>query len=139
MASLFCAVANMPTPIGFVTKRTSPSFAVLFFLRFAMGVMPVTASPKIGSVLSMLCPPASGMPASAQMVLAPSSTSAARAAGSVLTGQPSMAIAMSGFPPIAYTSLIALALAIFPNACASSTMGVKKSVVLIMAWPLPIS
>ena len=50
-----------------------------------------------------------------------------------------MATANKGLPPIAYTSLIALALAIFPKSAASSTMGIKKSVVLINAVPLPKS
>jgi len=40
---------------------------------------------------------------------------------------------MIGVPPIAYTSLIALAAATCPNINGSSTIGVKKSVVEINA------
>src|SRR5205085_7571166 len=46
---------------------------------------------------------------------------------------------MSGSPPIAYTSLIAFTDAIEPNVNASSTIGMKKSVVLTMQSPLPRS
>ena len=81
----------------------------------------------------MLCPPAITIPASVQVFLAPSITFAASLAGSVAKGQPNTAKAKMGFPPMAYTSLMALAAAICPNANASSTMGIKKSVVLIMA------
>ncbi|MEY3962463.1 MAG: hypothetical protein RLZ08_846, partial [Pseudomonadota bacterium] len=84
---------------------------------------------KIGSALSMLCPPAKGIPAILHMYRAPSSTSLAFAAGIFSIGQPNMANAIMGLPPIAYTSLMALAAAILPKVYASSTIGMKKSVV----------
>jgi hypothetical protein len=58
---------------------------------------------------------------------------------SLSTGQPRIAIANNDCPLIAYTSLIAFVAAISPKVNASSTIGIKKSVVLIIAFPLPIS
>src|SRR5665647_121004 len=57
------------------------------------------------------------------------------AGGKTFIGQPNIAIATIGLPPIAYTSLIALALAMRPNSKGSSTIGIKKSVVDINAIP----
>ena len=54
-------------------------------------------------------------------------------------GHPRIAMASTGLPPIAYTSLIAFAEAIRPKLKGSSTIGIKKSVVEISAVPLPIS
>ena len=54
-------------------------------------------------------------------------------------GQPSMAMAIMGCPPMAYTSLMAFTEAIAPKSNGSSTIGMKKSVVLMMAVPLPRS
>ena len=130
---LFCAVAMMPTPNGLVNINTSPGCAVSFLFKFSMSIIPFTTKPKIGSWLSILCPPAITIPASAQVLRAPSITFAASLAGSEASGQPNTAKANIGFPPIAYTSLIALAAAICPNENASSTIGIKKSVVLITA------
>ena len=56
-----------------------------------------------------------GMPASKHMLLLPSITLLAIAAGKIFIGQPKIAIAKIGLPPIAYTSLIALADAILPK------------------------
>jgi hypothetical protein len=56
------------------------------------------------------------------------------ASGSLLMGMPSTDSASSGLPPIAYTSLIALAAAMRPKWRALSTMGMKKSVVTTTAW-----
>ena len=112
---LFCAVDKTPTPSGLVIKITSPAFAVLFFFRFLTSTNPVTAKPKIGSALSILCPPASGIPASSQILRLPSKTFCANSAGSLSTGQPKIATASKGLPPIAYTSLMALALAMRPK------------------------
>ena len=129
----------MPVPIGLVSSSTSPSCAVLLRFRLVTSQNPFTDSPSIGSVASMLCPPASGMPAAAHTALAPSSALCASATGRVSTGQPSIASASTGVPPIAYTSLMAFAAAIRPKSNASSTMGIKKSVVAIRAFPFPIS
>ena len=93
----------------------------------------------MGSGESILCPPANGIPAAAQLVRPPSTTRCACDAVTFSTGHPKIAIANRGFPPIAYTSLIALAAATLPNKKGSSTMGVKKSVVEINAVPFPKS
>ncbi|MNV89249.1 hypothetical protein D3C71_1835300 [compost metagenome] len=53
--------------------------------------------------------------------------------GSTLMGMPTMASAMMGVPPMAYTSDSALVAAMRPKSCGSSTMGMKKSVVAISA------
>ena len=52
---------------------------------------------------------------------------------------PSIAIAIHGFPPIAYTSLKALVAVILPKVNGSSIMGKKKSVVLMIPVPFPMS
>ena len=108
-------------------------------MSLAISTRPVTAKPKIGSGLSILCPPASVMPASAQDARPPSSTCCATSGGSLSIGHPNMAIASKGVPPIAYISLMALVAAIFPKVNGSSTIGIKKSVVLITADPSPKS
>jgi len=54
--------------------------------------------------------------------------------GSLLMGIPSTDRARHGLPPMAYTSLIALAAAMRPKCRGLSTMGMKKSVVTTMAW-----
>ena len=105
----------MPTPNGLVKYSSEPVVAVSFCFRSLMSTIPVTASPKIGSGESMLWPPASGIPASAQMLRAPSSTRRATSGGSLSTGQPSTAMASSGRPPMAYTSEMALAEAMRPK------------------------
>ena len=111
----FCAVAKIPTPNGLVNNKISPCSALLFLFKFSIATMPFTTKPKMGSLLSILCPPAITMPASAHTDLAPAITSCAADTGIVSIGQPSTAKANSGFPPIAYTSLIAFAAAICPN------------------------
>ena len=54
-------------------------------------------------------------------------------------GKPIMAIAIIGLPPIAKISLMALVAAMRPKSNGLSTIGIKKSVVLIMLVPLPKS
>ena len=66
-----------------------------------MSTKPDTARPKMGSDMSMLCPPASAMPASAQVSRAPARTLLAISGASVSTGQPKIAIATVGVPPMA--------------------------------------
>ena len=87
----------------------------------------------------MECPPAKAMPAVAQAARPPSTICCATSAGSLLIGKPKIAIAIIGLPPIAKISLIALVAAIRPKSNGSSTIGIKKSVVLIMPTPLPMS
>ena len=97
----FWAVLNIPTPIGLVRYNLEPGFAPPFFFTLSGCTKPVTAKPKIGSGQSIECPPAKGIPAFAQIALAPSKTLPANSAGNKFTGQPKIAIAIIGFPPIA--------------------------------------
>ncbi len=53
--------------------------------------------------------------------------------GSLLMGMPTTASARMGVAPMAYTSDSALVAAMRPKSRASSTMGMKKSVVTTMA------
>ncbi|KAF5043581.1 hypothetical protein DSECCO2_500820 [anaerobic digester metagenome] len=122
-----------------VRNSIDPSFAPLFFFTLFVSTIPVTARPNIGSDIFILCPPARGIPALSQTSLAPATTSAASDPGSFSRGHPSIAIAIIGLPPIAYMSDIALVAEIRPKSLALSTIGVKKSVVLIIAFPSPIS
>ena len=69
------------------------------------------------------------MPASLAFSAPPRKISASTSASSDSSGKPTMLSAVRGRPPIAYTSLSALAAATVPNVYGSSTMGVKKSVV----------
>ena len=79
-------------------------------------------------------PPATGMPASAHIEAPPPNISRTVSTGSLSNGIPSMASAIRGRPPIAYTSEMALAAAIRPKSRASSTIGMKKSVVAMMQF-----
>ena len=75
----------------------------------------------------MLCPPTMAAPASATIEPAPFNTSVKTPCSTRGTGKPTIFIAVKGVPPIAYTSLNALAAAILPNKPGSLTIGVKKS------------
>ena len=88
-------------PSGLVRYRRQPAVAVSLRLRCRLSTTPVTASPKMGSGASMECPPASGMPAASHAARPPRTTSRATSGGSTLTGQPRMAIAISGSAPMA--------------------------------------
>ena len=99
--SRFSAVVKTPMPSGLVRYKRQPSIAVSFRFNLSCVTRPVTASPKTGSGQSMLCPPASIMPASAQTCRPPSTTSAANSGGSLSNGQPRIAIAIRGRPPMA--------------------------------------
>ncbi len=129
----------MPIPSALVKKREHPAVAVSLRLRSLFSTIPVTARPKIGSGESILCPPARGIPASSHTERPPSITSRATSSLSFSIGQPKIAIAISGLPPIAYISLIAFVAAIRPKVKGSSTIGIKKSVVLSTEVPLPRS
>lgn len=63
----------------------------------------------------MLWPPATGMPASLQTDSPPRRMSAMTPCGSTLIGMPTMASAMIGVPPMAYTSDSALVAAMRPK------------------------
>ena len=68
---------------------------------FCFFIIPVTAKPNIGSTVSIVCPPANGIPAFAQIALAPSRTCCASAVDNFSIGHPKIATAINGFPPIA--------------------------------------
>lgn len=99
--AFFSAVVRMPMPSGLVRYSLQPASAVSLRFMKRFSTTPVTARPKIGSGASMECPPASGMPASSQTLRPPAITSRATSAASTLTGQPRMAMAISGSPPMA--------------------------------------
>ena len=105
----------MPTPRALVKYNLQPAVAVEFCLRFLISTKPFTAKPNTGSGQSILCPPAKLIPASAQIERAPSNTFWATSGDSLSIGHPKMAMANTGFPPMAYTSLMAFADAIRPK------------------------
>src|SRR5436853_1979095 len=91
----------------------------------------------------MLCPPRMEQPAS-RIFSAPPLRICSRSPGSPLGGYARMESEEIGRPPIAYTSLNALAAASPPYVKGSSTMGVKKSTVCTRAssavsWYTPAS
>ncbi|MNY52514.1 hypothetical protein D3C86_1881920 [compost metagenome] len=88
-------------PSGLDRYSLQPCVAVSLRFMKRLSTMPVTARPKIGSGASMECPPASGMPASSHTERPPRITSRATSGASTLTGQPRMAMAISGSPPMA--------------------------------------
>ena len=87
----------------------------------------------MGSTESMVWPPAIGMPARAHTDSPPSRMRRITSSGILFTGMPTRASAKSGWPPIAYTSEIALVAAMAPKSNGSSTIGMKKSVVATIA------
>jgi len=88
-------------PSGLVRYSVQPAVAVSLRFMCFFSTTPVTARPKIGSGASIEWPPASGMPAASHTARPPRITSRATSAGSTLTGQPRMAMAISGSPPMA--------------------------------------
>ena len=82
----------------------------------------------------MLWPPAIGMPAAAQTDCPPAKIWRIASSEILPNGMPTIASANSGLPPMAYTSDKALVAAMRPKSNGSSTMGVKKSVVAMIAW-----
>ncbi|MCY1186061.1 hypothetical protein D9M73_268960 [compost metagenome] len=91
----------MPIPSGLLRYSLQPTVAVSLRFMKRFSTMPVTARPKIGSGASMECPPARGIPASSQTWRPPAITSRAISGASTLTGQPRMAMAINGSPPMA--------------------------------------
>ena len=72
-------------------------------------------------------------PHSVTLSLPPSRMALTASRGSLPLGNVSRFMASFGSPPIAYTSLSELAAAIWPNIYGSSTIGGKKSTVLMIA------
>ena len=95
--------------------------------------MPVTASPYFGSGSSIECPPTIEAPAAATASAPPRRISRSTSGPSVSSGYATRFSALTGCPPIAYTSDSAFVAAIRPNAYGSSTIGVKKSTVCTIA------
>src|SRR3989338_3480782 len=71
-------------------------------------------------------PPASGTPAVSHTDSPPCRIARIVSTGSLLIGMPTIASAMIGVPPIAYTSDSALLAAMRPKSNGSSTIGMKK-------------
>ncbi|MPN27420.1 hypothetical protein SDC9_174853 [bioreactor metagenome] len=126
------AVLMTPTPSGLVRIRLSPGLAPAFEKILPGCTIPFTERPYlIGSSL-MLCPPTRHAPAS-RTLYAPPFKISFKISGSSFSGKHTILSAVSTSPPMAYTSLIALAAAICPNRNGSSVMGVKKSSVWTIA------
>ena len=130
-----CRELSTPTPSGLVSVSGRPARAASLRSNRFGSPMPVTAIPYSGSGESMVCPPATGQPASRATAAPPRSTSASRSRSSTARGQPTRLIASTHSPPIAQTSDIAFAATMRPQSNGSSTTGVKKSAVLITARP----
>ena len=111
----FSAVDTTPLPTGLVRKRASPARAVEFRITRSGCTVPVTASPYLGSASSMECPPTIATPAAAAASEPPRriSTNGSRPRSS--TEYATRLRAVSGVPPIAYTSDSALVAATRPK------------------------
>ncbi|MNI91017.1 hypothetical protein D3C73_1486260 [compost metagenome] len=97
----FSAVVSTPMPRGLVRYNRQPAVAVSLRFMWRFSTSPVTARPKIGSGASIECPPARGIPASSHTARPPRITSRAISGAKTLTGQPRIAIAINGSPPMA--------------------------------------
>ena len=131
--SRLTAVEITPSPIGFVRTRTSPARPPALRQTRSGSTVPTTARPYFGSGSSIECPPAISAPAWRATSLPPSMTRASSSNGNPSRGQATRLRPSSGEPPIAYTSDSAFVAAIRPQSYASSTIGVKKSVVTTRA------
>ena len=119
-------------PRGFVRKSASPGRASLLRQSPSGWTVPTTARPYFGSSSRIVCPPASTAPDSCTFAAAASKIARTVSSGSS-SGKAAMESASSGLPPMAKTSLSALAAAMAPKSAGSSTIGGKKSVVKISA------
>ena len=115
-------------PSGFDSTSTSPARPPDLRNTRSGWTTPCTASPKIGSGLRIVWPPATVPPASATTAAAASKIAAIASRGKC-SGKAATLIASTTRPPMANTSLHALAAAIAPKSDGSSTSGGKKSVV----------
>ena len=112
--SAFIAVERIPLPRGFVKINTSPGIDPEFVMTFSGCTNPVTESPYLGSSSSTEWPPIKSAPASFTLSAPPFSISPSIFISRYL-GNPTMFIAITGFPPIAYTSLSEFVAAICPK------------------------
>ena len=117
-----------PVPSGLDSTRTSPGRPPPFVKMRSGWTRPCTASPKIGSSLRMVWPPTTEPPA-ARTVAAAAARMASMASMGRRSGKAETFSAVVTRPPMAKTSLQALAAAIAPKSAGSSTRGGKKSVV----------
>ena len=126
------AVFIIPEPKGFVNMIFWFILAALFLhIKFG-STMPQTLSPYLGSSSFIECPPTNTAPDSITLSCPPLSIWF-RILVSRQEGKPTIFNAKIGVPPIAYTSASALAAAICPKISGSSTTGVNKSNVCIIA------
>ena len=119
-------------PIGLVSQSASPAPSAPFSSSRSGCARPVTASPNFGSWSMTVCPPAMTPSPSAILSTAPCRRRSSGSNESV-SGHATTLSAKRTSPPIAYTSDIAFAAAIAPEAYASSTIGGKKSTVSMIA------
>ncbi len=129
------AVEMSPRPSGFVRYSRSPGRISELRTSRSGATSPVTAMPYFGSASRIEWPPTTATPASAATAAPPSRTRASRSSGRSSTGHATRFSAVSGRPPIAYTSLSAFVAAIRPQSYGSSTIGVKKSTVWTSSSP----
>ena len=115
-------------PMGLERRSTSPGRAPALVQIRSGWTRPCTASPKMGSSERMVCPPAIVPPASVTTAAA-AARMAATASTGMRSGKAEMLRASTTRPPMAKTSLQALAAAMAPKSDGSSTRGGKKSVV----------
>jgi hypothetical protein len=125
----FSAVVASPPPTGFVNQSESPTDAVLLRRSREGCTVPVTAIPYFGSGSSIECPPTTATPAAAHTSAPPRRISRSTSPPRSASGKATRFRAVTGTPPIAYTSDSAFAAAIRPKSYGSSTIGVKKSAV----------
>ena len=118
----------MPLPMGFDSTSASPARAPALVKIRSGCTRPCTARPKIGSSLRIVWPPATTPPAS-RTTSAAAERMAPIASTGMRSGKAEMFRAITTRPPMANTSLQALAAAMAPKSPGSSTSGGKKSVV----------
>src|SRR5947209_11744793 len=122
------AVEITPVPSGLVRISESSTTAEEFVQTRSGWIIPVTEYPNLISGSRTLCPPITVHWASI-ILERPPARICSRTEMSPLSGKQTIASALSGLPPMAYTSLRELTAAIWPKVKGSSTIGVKKSTV----------
>jgi|FLOH01.1.fsa_nt_gi hypothetical protein len=129
------ALNSTPVPSGLVRIRTSPARAQVLRHSRSGWTMPVTDKPNFGSSSFMVWPPTRTAPASVIFSSAPATIPASTSGPSFDMGKPTRFRQVKGRPPMAYTSLRALAAAMRPKTTGSSTGGVMISAVCTKAVP----
>ena len=111
----FSDVVTAPAPTGLVRTSASPERPRAFVITSAGSTTPVTAMPYLGSGSSIVCPPTIATPASCATSAPPRSTSPSNSDPSSATDHATRFSALTGRPPIAYTSESAFVAAIRPK------------------------